>query len=95
MCLSYLSVLSLFLFSCKNVFFNGGGGGGGAGIQVGPTFFICSYFFLKMPYYPSIHSKMSFMRKNPEFFLARSALSEFNILANDFFQGAHCKTSFF
>ena len=65
MCLSNLSVLNLFLFSCKNVFFFSGG----RGLQVGPTFLICSYFFLKMSYYPSFFTLTCHLRvKNSEFF---------------------------
>ena len=75
MCLSYLFVLSPFFFSCKNVFFSGGGGGGGGGggLQVGTTFLICSYFFLKMPYYLYFFTLKYHLRvKIQNFFLARS-----------------------
>ena len=86
MCLSYLSVLSPFLFSCKNVFFFSRSGGG---LQVVSTFLICSYFFLKMPYYPSFfHSKMSFTRKNPQFFPRSLRSLGFDNLTNDFFSGS-------
>ena len=52
-----------FCSAAKMSFFSGWGWG-----------FNCSYFFLKCPTIPPFHSKMSFTRKNPEFFLARSDL---------------------
>ena len=46
--------------------------GWGAGIQVGPTFSYLLLLFLKNALLSLLfHSKMSFMRKNPDFFLAR------------------------
>ena len=41
------------------------------------------------------HSKMSFMRKNPDFFPRSLRSLKFDRLSYDFFQGARCKTSFF
>ena len=90
MCLSYLSVLSPFLFSCKNVFFQWGG------LTSGTYFFDLLLIFLKNALLSLLfHSKMSFTRKNPEFFPRSLRLLGFNKLADDFFQGAHCKTSIF
>ena len=80
MCQSYLSLLSPFLFSCKHVFFSvrggglgwGGGRGGGAGLQSYKwdlLFFYLLLLFLKNALLSLLfHSKMSFTRKNPEFF---------------------------
>ena len=125
MCLSYLSVLSPFLFSCKNVFSSGGVGGCvgelphnllinclknvsilsictqsvfvqlqkclffRGGLQVGPTFLKNALLSLLF------HSKMSFTRKNPDFFPRSLRLLVFNKLTYNFFQGARYKTSFF
>ena len=97
MCLSYLSVLSPFLFSCKNVFLSvcvcvcvwGGGGG----LTSGTYFFDLLLLFLKNALLSFLfHSKMSFMRKNPDFF---PCSLRFNKLTNDFFQGAAAKHHFF
>ena len=89
MCLSYLSVLSLFLFSCKNVFFSKGWGE----VYKWDLLFYLLLLFLKNALLPLLfHSKMSFTCKNPEFF-PRSL--EINKLTNDFFQGVRCKTSIF
>ena len=64
-----------------------GGGGGGAGIQVGPTFFYLLLLFLKNALLSLLfYSKMSYTRKNPEFF-PRSL--GFNKLTNDFFFREH------
>ena len=86
---------SVFVQLQKMSFFQWVGWGGvwGASIQVGPTFFfICSYFFLKMPYYPSFFTLKCHLRvKIQNYFLARSDL----YLTNDIFQGVRCKTSFF
>ena len=72
MCLFYLSVLSLFLFCCKNVFFQGGGG-----LTSGTYFFDLLLLFLKNALLSLLfHSKMSFTCKNPDFFLARSSRSD-------------------
>ena len=98
MCLFYISVLSPFLFSCKNVIFSFGGGGGGGNLQSGNSFFDVLVHFLKNALLSLLfHSKMSFMRKNPVFFphSERSARSNLKKLTNDFFQGARCKTSTF
>ena len=71
MCLSYLSVLSPCLFSCKNVFSSVGGGG----LTSGTYFLICTYFSVKMPYYPSFFTLKGHLReKIQNFFLARSKL---------------------
>ena len=95
MCLSNLSVLSPILFSCKNVFFSVGRGGGGGGGQAynWELLFWLHLLFLKNALLSLLfYTKMSFTRKNPEFF-PRSL--EFNKFTNDFFQEARCKTLFF
>ena len=70
MCLSYLSVLSPFFSAAKMSFFSGGGG-----LTSGTYFFDLLLLFLKNALLSLLfHSKMSFKRKNPEFFLARSDL---------------------
>ena len=93
MCLSYLSVLSPFLFSCKNVFFSKGGGGR---FTSGTYFFDLLLLFLKNALLPLIfHSKMSFTCKNPYFFPRSLCSLDFNKLTKYLFQAARCKTSIF
>ena len=74
----------------------GRGGGGGlqvAGLQVGPTFLICSYFSLRMPYYPSFFTlKYHLLVENPECF-PRSL--GFNTITNFFFREHAAKHHFF
>ena len=86
--MSTLSICTQYVFvQLQNVLASVGGGGGS--LQVGPPFLICSYFFLKMPYYPSFfHSKMSFTRKNTEFFPRPLRSLRFNKLTNFFFSGS-------
>ena len=88
MCQSYLSVLSLFLFSCKKcLFFQWGGGGrGGCRHTSGTYFFICSYFSLKMPYYPSVFTLKCHLLVIIQNFFPRSL--SFDKLTNDFFSGS-------
>ena len=91
MCLSYLFVLSPFLFSCKNVFSVREEERGR--FTSGTSFFDLLLLFLKNALLPLLfHSKMSFTGKNPDFFPRSPKL---NKLTNDFFQGARCKTSNF
>ena len=65
---------------------------GGGGLQVGPTFLVAPTFFLKIALLSLLfYSKMSFTRKNPEFFPRSLRSLGFNKLTNVFFQGARCK----
>ena len=85
MCLSYLSVLSQFLFSCNHVFFQWVVGWG-TGKQVGPTFFYLLLLFLKNALLSLLfYSKMSFTHKNPEFFSRSLRSLGFKKLTYDFF----------
>ena len=93
MCLSYLSVLNLFLFSFKNVIFSVGGGGGEEELTSGTCFFDLLLLFLKNALLSLLfHSKMSFTRKNTEFFPCSLG---FNKLTNDFFREHAAKHQFF
>ena len=70
MCLSYLFVLSPFLFSC--LFFSKGGGRFTSGTYY---FLFAPTFFLKMAYYPSFFTlKCHFLVKIQNIFLAHSDL---------------------
>ena len=94
MCLSYLSVLSPFLFSCKNVFFAVRGGEGG-GLQVGPTLFDLLLLFLKNALLSFLfHFKMSFTCKNSEFFPRSLRRLGLNKSTNDFFREHAAKLNF-
>ena len=68
---SNLSVLSPFLFSCKNIFFSvrGGGGGGGQAYKWDLLFDLLLLFLKNALLSLLFHSKMSLTRKNPYFFL--------------------------
>ena len=98
-CLFFSRKFLIFSYFCY-IFFSIFNKGGEAGLQVGPTFFICSYFsllfFLKnaLPFL-LFHSKMSFRCKILEVFPRSLRSLGLNKLTNDFFQGARCKTSFF
>ena len=71
-------------------FFQGGGGGGGGWLTSGNYFFDLLLLFLKNALLSLLfHSKISFTRKNPEFFPRSLRL---NKLTNDLFQGTRCKT---
>ena len=72
--------------------------GWGTGLQVGPTFSICSYFFLKMPYYPPFSTlKCHLLVKiQIQFFFPRSLRSlGLNKLTNDLFREHAAKHHFF
>ena len=92
---SNLSVLSPFLFSCKNIFFSVRGGGGGGRLTSGTYFLICSYFFLKMPFYPSFFTLKCHLLVKIRIFSCWLRSLGFNKLTKDLFQRARCKTSFF
>ena len=83
MCLSYLSVLSPFSSTAKMSFLRWWGGGGG-GLTSGTYFFDLLLLFLKNALLSLLfHSKMSFTRKNPEFFPCSFG---FYKLSNNFFR---------
>ena len=91
-----MSILSIctqsdFVQLQKCLFFSKRGEGGR--LTSGTYFFGCFYFFLKIALLSLLfYSKMSFTRKNPDFF-PRSL--RFNKLTNDFFQGPRCKNIYF
>ena len=90
MCLSYLSVLSPFLFSCKMSFFQYGG------FTSGTYFFDLLLLFLKNALLSLLfHSKSHLLVKIQNFFPRSLRLLRLNNLTNDFFEGARCKTSIF
>ena len=80
------------LFSVGKV---GGGGWGGAGIPVGPTFYLLLLFLKNALLSLLFHSKMSFTRKNPEFFTHSLHSLRFNKSTIFFFMEHAAKHQFF
>ena len=93
--MSILSICtqSVFVQLQKCHFFSGGGGGGEEELTSGTCFFDLLLLFLKNALLSLLfHSKMSFTRKNTEFFPCSLG---FNKLTNDFFREHAAKHQFF
>ena len=93
-CVHSICTQSVFVQLQKCLFSVNGGGGGQ--VYKWDLLFDWLLLFLKNALLSLLfHSKMSFTRKNPEFFPRSLHMLGFNKLTNDFFQGARCKTSIF
>ena len=85
-----------FVSAAQMSFFSRGGGGGWGQAYKWDLLFDLLLLFLKNALLSLFfHSKMSFTRKNPDFFPRSFRSFGFDKLTNDFFQGARCKTSLF
>ena len=89
MCLVYLYLVRFC--SAANFFFSkwGGGGGGGGRLTNGTYIFLLLLFLKNALLSLLFHSKMSFTRKNPDFFPRSLRSLAFNKLTNDFFFKKH------